>query len=69
MSDLVSKIQWLIGHDEAAKKIGQNGRDLAYSIEYETELETAAETVDAAFRSFFAMSDFGGRNAHVVAKS
>lgn len=56
MSDLVSKIEWLIGHDKEAEKIGQNARDLAYSIEYETELETAVETVGAAFRSFSAMS-------------
>jgi Glycosyl transferase family 90 len=57
MSDLVAKIEWLIRHDEEAKKIGERGRELANSIDYETELETAVDTVNAAFRSFSAMSE------------
>jgi hypothetical protein len=51
MSDLVAKIEWLIQHDTEAKKIGANGRALAYSIEYEAELDSALDTISAAFRS------------------
>jgi len=54
MSDLVSKIQWLKQHDAEARAIGENGRALAYSIEYEAELDSAVNTVSAAIRFFSA---------------
>ncbi len=54
MSDLVCKIQWLKQHDTEARAIGENGRALAYSIEYEAELDRAMDTVSAAFRAFSA---------------
>ena len=51
MCDLRDKIRWLGAHDDVAEKIGANGRALAYSIDYETEVEAAMDTVAAAFRS------------------
>jgi hypothetical protein len=54
LSDLVSKIQWLIEHDTQARRIGENGRALAYSIDYEAELDSAVDTVAAAFRAYSA---------------
>jgi hypothetical protein len=55
MSDLVSKIEWLKNHDTDARWIGENGRALAYSIDYEAELEIAVDTVASAFRVFSAL--------------
>lgn len=52
MSDLVSKIKWLLTHDDEAKMIGQNGRQLALSLEYDAELDAALDTISASFRAY-----------------
>jgi hypothetical protein len=48
LSDLVEKAEWLKNHDEQARQIGLQGQELAYSLEYETELQLAFKTVQAA---------------------
>ena len=39
-------------HDDAARRIGANGRALAMSLSYETEMRTAGRTIAAATRYF-----------------
>jgi len=52
MADLIEKIEWLRGHDEAARQIGEQGRALAESLDYGGELERSGRTITAAFRYF-----------------
>lgn len=52
MSDLIEKIEWLSRNDKVAREVGQNGRALAISMDYETEVAKALESVSAAFRAF-----------------
>lgn len=48
MSDLVEKIDWLLDHDNEAKKIGENGAILANKLTYERELEKALVNINKA---------------------
>ena len=52
MSDLVDKVRWLQANDETARRIGERGRALADSLEYEAELDRSGRTVTAALRYF-----------------
>jgi hypothetical protein len=52
MSDLLEKISWLRQHDDAARRIGENGMALAMSLTYEEELQAAGRTIAAAARFF-----------------
>jgi hypothetical protein len=52
MSDLMEKIDWLRTHDDAARRIGENGQTLAMSMSYESELKAAGRTISAAVRYF-----------------
>jgi hypothetical protein len=52
MSDLMDKISWLREHDDAARRIGENGRVLAMSLSYNGELRAAGRTISAAARYF-----------------
>jgi hypothetical protein len=45
MGDLAEKTRWLIDHDEEAQRIGANGRALALSMTYDSQIRAAAETV------------------------
>jgi hypothetical protein len=59
-SDLVAKIEWLKLHDREAERIGANGRALAYSLDFDAELDRADAQIAAAFRAFSA--DCRGRS-------
>jgi hypothetical protein len=50
MGDLVEKTRWLIDHDDEAQRIGANGRALALSMTYDSQVRAAAETVAAWMR-------------------
>ena len=50
LSDLLEKIVWLRAHDEAARRIGEQGRVLVESLDYEGELKRAGRTITAAIR-------------------
>jgi hypothetical protein len=52
MSDLVEKVAWLKEHDDAARQVGNNGRELADSLEYTAELARTRSVIDAAARFF-----------------
>jgi hypothetical protein len=52
LSDLVDKIDWLRTHDDAARAIGEHGRALGLSMDYEGELQRAGRTITAALRYF-----------------
>jgi hypothetical protein len=52
MADLVEKIKWLQTHDDTARQIGERGRLLAESLEYQRELARAGRTICAALRHF-----------------
>jgi hypothetical protein len=52
MTDLMEKIEWLRHHDDMARRIGENGKALAMSLGYETELRAAGHTIAAATRFF-----------------
>jgi hypothetical protein len=51
MSDLIEKITWLLANDEAARGIGEAGRELAESLTYEREIMNAAPVIAAAIRT------------------
>lgn len=51
MSDLVEKLDWLIEHDDEARRIGAAGRALALSMTVPAELQRARATVYAALSS------------------
>lgn len=51
MSDLVEKLNWLIDHDDEARRIGANGRLLALSMTVPAELQRAAATIRDALRT------------------
>ena len=50
MSDLVEKVDWLRAHDDAARQIGERGRALAESLDFEGELKRAGRVITAAIR-------------------
>ena len=50
MADLVHKLRWIIGHDDAARRIGETGRALAMSMTTESELRAVISRVTCAFR-------------------
>ena len=50
MSDLVEKIDWLRAHDDAARRIGERGRALAESLDFEGEIKRAGRVITAAIR-------------------
>ena len=50
LSDLVDKIAWLREHDEAAQRIGANGRTLAMRMTVDRELQRARPIIREAFR-------------------
>ena len=50
MSDLVEKVTWLLRNDETAQDIGRRGRELAASLDHETELMGSARVITAALR-------------------
>lgn len=45
MQDLVPKLRWLMAHDDAARAIGERGRQLALSMTCESELPGALATI------------------------
>jgi hypothetical protein len=49
MSDLFEKIEWLKSHDAEARAIGEQGRALAMSLDYESELLRSHERIQEAF--------------------
>ena len=52
MSDLMSKISWLIKNDGEAQRIGRAGLALAEHLTYEREIDRSVPTISAAFRYF-----------------
>ena len=52
MSDLVENLDWLRAHDDAARRVGERGRALAESLDFEGELKRAGRVVTAAIRYF-----------------
>ncbi len=53
MSDLVEKIEWLASHDDAvARAIGQQGKALAESLDYDGEVRRSIPIIAAAVRHF-----------------
>jgi hypothetical protein len=50
MSDLVDKVRWLLANDDKARDIGDAGRALAVSMDYQTEMRAAVQTIAAAIR-------------------
>jgi hypothetical protein len=55
MIDVAEIVNWLREHDDEARMIGENGRALAYSMDYDSEVAGALETIAAAFRAFAVM--------------
>jgi hypothetical protein len=51
MSDLIDKVKWLRDNDAAAAAIGRKGRELAYAMTLETELERGCRTIAEAIRA------------------
>jgi hypothetical protein len=52
MADLLEKVDWLRAHDTAARRIGEQGRALAESLDWEGELKRAGRIITAAIRYF-----------------
>lgn len=50
MSDLLEKVRWLQRHDDFAQRVGENGRQLAYSMTPDSEVVLAQHYVGRAFR-------------------
>jgi hypothetical protein len=50
MSDLVEKVVWLRAHDDAARRIGEQGLALAESLDYDGELKRSGRIITAAIR-------------------
>jgi hypothetical protein len=50
LSDLVEKVEWVRDNDKQAREIGQRGRELAFSMDIQAELQHAVGVVAAAFR-------------------
>ncbi len=48
LSDMVERVEWLRAHDDAAREIGARGRELALSLDYETEVAAAVPVMVAA---------------------
>jgi hypothetical protein len=48
MSDLEEKTIWLLKNDKEAREIGSHGRQLAESLDYESQSAAALETIDRA---------------------
>jgi hypothetical protein len=51
MTDLVEKVRWLMSHGQHAKCIGEAGRELALSLDYDIEVERAAKRIDGVLGS------------------
>jgi tetratricopeptide (TPR) repeat protein len=51
MSDLLDKMRWLQRNDDIARQIGERGKALALSLDFEGEQLRAAPTLSAALRS------------------
>ena len=51
MTDLMEKVEWLKGHDDAAERIGLAGRALAESMTFEAEMAQSANRLATALRS------------------
>jgi hypothetical protein len=49
MSDLFEKIEWLKSHDGKAREIGENGRALAMSLDFESQLSASHAKIREAF--------------------
>jgi hypothetical protein len=49
MSDLFEKIEWLKSHDGKAREIGENGRALAMSLDYASQLSGSHAKIREAF--------------------
>ena len=47
LSDLVDKVRWLMKHEDHAICIGNAGRELALSLDYDGEIRQAAKMIDA----------------------
>jgi len=50
--DLADKVKWLVAHDDAARKIGANGRELALEMTYEAEIQRSGRIIHAALCHF-----------------
>jgi hypothetical protein len=48
MSDLIEKVEWLLNNDDAAREIGEAGRQLGLSLTRESELLAAAKIISLA---------------------
>lgn len=53
LSDLEEQLVWCLEHDHEAERIGQNGQNLARSIDLAAGLQSLADTLEAAMSSFF----------------
>jgi hypothetical protein len=45
MSDLVERVQWLMTHEDHAICIGNAGRELALSLDYDDQVKDAAHRI------------------------
>jgi hypothetical protein len=52
MSDLVEKVVWLRSHDDAARRIGEEGKKLADALDLRGEISRSGRTITAALRYF-----------------
>jgi hypothetical protein len=50
--DLADKVEWLIAHDDAARKIGANGREFALGMTCEAEIQRSGRIIHAALCHF-----------------
>ncbi len=51
MSDLIEKVEWITGHDDQARRIGQAGRAFALRMTLGTEAQCMVNTVATAMKS------------------
>jgi hypothetical protein len=52
MSDLIEKVEWLRDNADAARRIGERGRELATRLSYDAEIERCSATLVSAFTFF-----------------
>jgi hypothetical protein len=52
LTDLVEKVEWLRAHDEAARRIGEAGRDLAEALSDKQEIIRAVPVIAEAMKAF-----------------
>ncbi|MBV9785226.1 MAG: hypothetical protein JO264_15555 [Acidisphaera sp.] len=50
--DLDQKVRWLANNDDVAERIALAGRELAWSLSYDSEMDRGARTIDLALRVF-----------------